>query len=228
MTTNWTCELTETRLSDYLDGLLQPSEQAAFDAHVNGCERCTPLVMSVSRMVTSLHSMEELETPPRLVYSILDKTLGPRDTVTGWRAALAWARNLASPKFAYGAVSVAATFLLIATATGFSWKKPKMADLAPMSIVRNADRGAHLAYARTTKFVSDLRVVYEIQARFSQGSEIPANQENVMPQPAPQKDPGRTDASPASPKQQNRATGIERNLELLAAEFPCVMVRRVL
>lgn len=228
MTTNWTCELTEARLSDYLDGLLQPSEQSAFDAHVYGCERCTPLVMSVSQMLTNLHSMEELETPPRLVYSILDKTLGPRDTVTGWRAALAWVKNLASPKFAYGAVSVAATFMLIATASGFSWRKPKLSDLQPMNVLRNADSRAHLVYARSTKFVSDLRVVYEIQARFSQGTDNPASQENVMPQPAPQKDPGRTDASPATPKQQNRANGIERKLELLAAEVPCLMVRRVL
>jgi anti-sigma factor RsiW len=228
MTTNWTCELTEARLSDYLDGLLQPSEQASFDAHVNGCERCTPLVMSVSHLLTNLHSMEELETPPRLVYAILDKTLGPRDTVTGWRAALAWVKNLAAPKFAYGAVSLAATFMLIATATGFSWRKPKLADLAPATILRNVDSKAHVVYARSTKFVSDLRVVYEIQARFSQGSDIPANQENVMPKTPPQKDPGRTDASPSSPKQQNRANSVERNLELLATEFPAVMIRRVL
>jgi anti-sigma factor RsiW len=228
MTTNWTCELTEARLSDYLDGLLPPPEQAAFDAHVNGCERCAPLAMSVSQMLTNLHAMEELDTPPRLVYSILDKTLGPRDTVTGWRAALGWVKNLANPKFAYGAVSLAATFLLLATATGFSWRKPKLAELAPATVLRNANGRAHVAYARSTKFVSDLRVVYEIQARFSQGNDNPANQENEIPQTPQPKDPGRTDASPSAPKQQNRANSVERNLQLLAAEFPGVTIRRVL
>jgi anti-sigma factor RsiW len=228
MTTNWTCEQTEARLSDYLDGLLQPSEHAAFDAHVNGCERCTPLVMSVSHLLTNMHAMEEIETPPHLVYSILDKTLGPRETTTGWRLVMAWVKNLATPKFAYGAVSVAATFLVIATATGFSWRKPKLADLQPATILRNADRGVHIAYARSTKFVSDLRVVYEIQARFSQGGDNPENQENVLPQTPAPKEPGRTDASPATPKQQNRADSVERNLQLLAAEFPGVMIRRVL
>ena len=53
---NWTCEQTEARLSDYLDGFLQPAEQAAFDLHVNACERCTPLVAGVSHMLGSLHS----------------------------------------------------------------------------------------------------------------------------------------------------------------------------
>jgi anti-sigma factor RsiW len=229
MTTNWTCELTEARLSDYLDGLLQPSQQAAFDTHVNGCERCTPLVMGVSRMVTNLHAMEQVEAPPRLITGILDQTLGPRESAESWwRQTVRGLKRLTSPKFAYGAVSVAATFMLIATATGFSWRKPKLADLAPANIIHNANGEVHRAYARSTKFASDLRVVYEIQARFSQGGDIPANQENVLPQPAPQKDPGRTDASPATPRQQNRATGIERHLEMMAAEFPCAMVRRVL
>src|SRR5579863_7304436 len=135
MTTNWTCEQTEARLSDYLDGLMWPSQQAAFDEHVNACEHCTALVRSVSHLVTNMHAMEEIETPPHLVYSILDKTLGPRETTTGWRLVMAWVKNLATPKFAYGAVSVAATFLVIATATGFSWRKPKLADLQPATIL---------------------------------------------------------------------------------------------
>ena len=50
---NWTCEQTEARLSDYLDGFLQPAEQAAFDLHVNACERCTPLVAGVSHVLGS-------------------------------------------------------------------------------------------------------------------------------------------------------------------------------
>jgi len=33
-----------------------------------------------SDLLTGLHGMEQIEAPPRLVYSILDKTLGPRET----------------------------------------------------------------------------------------------------------------------------------------------------
>jgi anti-sigma factor RsiW len=213
----WTCEQTEARLSDYLDGLLQPIEQTAFDLHVNACERCTPLVAAVSHVLGTLHTLEQVEPSPQLASSILAATLGPQS----WRNAKRWLRGFQSPRFVYSAVSVAATFIVVLTASGFSWKKPKLADLAPTTIYRNADRQAHLVYARSTKFVSDLRVVYEIQSRMNDSEPNPANRESTIPQPAPKNEPGRTDGTnPASPRQQNRANGIERNLQLLASEFP--------
>ncbi len=95
-----------------------------------------------------------------------------------------------------------------------------------MNVYRNADRQAHLVYARGSKFVSDLRVVYEIQARFRQDSDLPTTPESTMPEASPEKQPGRTDGStPASPKQQNRANGIGRELQVLAMELPMLSVR---
>ena len=215
----WTCEQTEVRLSDFLDGVLTGAEQTAFDAHVNGCERCAPMVASVSRLLSGLHSMEQLEAPPRLVYNILDKTLGPRES--GWRAVLGWFRGVGALRFAYGAVSVAATLMIFVTASGFNWRHPKMADLQPANIYRNADRWTHLVYGRGTKFVNDLRVVSEIQSRMRDEREIPTDQERIVPENSPEKQPPRTDGSqPASPKQQNRANDIGRRLELFAVEMP--------
>ncbi|HYL86861.1 MAG TPA: zf-HC2 domain-containing protein [Candidatus Angelobacter sp.] len=213
----WTCEQTEARLSEYLDGLLQPAEQAAFDLHVNGCERCTPLVASVSHALGSLHKLEQVEPSPRLVESILSATQGPQT----WRNAKRWLRSLQSPRFVYSAVSVAATIIVLLTATGFNWRKPKLADLSPATIYRKADSGVHLAYARSTKFVSDLRVVYEIQSRMNENEPNPAVREGTIPQSSPNKNPGQTDTTPpGSPKQQNRANEIGRNLEVLACQFP--------
>src|SRR5713226_1363677 len=169
----WSCEQTEARLSDYLDGLLQPAEQTAFDLHVNSCARCTPLVASVSHILGTLHTLEQVEPSPRLVNSILTATQGPQT----WRNAKRWLRSLQSPRFVYSAVSVAATLVVILTASGFSWRKPKLADLAPATIYRNADRQAHLVYARSTKFVSDLRVVYEIQSRMNENEQNPTSRE---------------------------------------------------
>jgi anti-sigma factor RsiW len=214
---NWTCEQTEERLSDYFDGLLQPAEQTAFDLHVNTCERCTPLVASVSNVLGTLHKLEPVEPSPQLVNSILTATLGPQS----WRNAKRWLRNLQSPRFVYSAVSVAATLFVVLWASGFSLRKQKLADLAPATIYHKADSQVHRAYARTTKFVSDLRVVYEIQSRLRQDNEIPTTPESTIPQSAPGKQPGQTDkTNPSSPRQQNRADGVQRNLELLAAEFP--------
>jgi hypothetical protein len=224
---NWTHEEIEARLTDYLEALLQPEEQRAFDAHISTCAQCEPLLASVSHLLTDLHSMDEIEPPPPLIYAILDKTLGPRETVTGWRAAFAWLRALANPRVGYGFASVAATFLIVVSSSGFNWRKPRLADLKPASIYRHADQKVHLVYAQGTKFVSDLRVVYEIQSRLSQDDQqIPAQDRNR--QPAPKGDPGSTDGTnPSSPKQQNRANGIDRNLQLLAADLPLFFERRI-
>jgi anti-sigma factor RsiW len=225
---NWTHEETEARLTDYLEGLLQPEEQRAFDAHISSCAQCGALLGSVSHLLTDLHSMDEIEPPPRLIYAILDKTLGPRETVTGWRAAFGWLRALANPRVGYGFASVVATFLIVVSSSTFSWRKPRLADLKPATIYHHADRQVHLVYARGAKFVSDLRVVYEIQSRLSQDDpQIPA-QDRSRRQPAPKGDPGSSDGTnPSSPKQQNRANGIERNLQMLAADLPLFVERRM-
>src|SRR5271154_6357122 len=164
---------------------------------------------------------EKNRTPPQLIYSILNQTLGPRETKKGWRGAFGWFSGLASPRFAYSAISVAATLLILLTASGFSFRKPKLADLSPATVYRNADRQAHLVYARSTKFVSDLRVVYEIQSRLNKDNELPTAPESTVPQSAPGKAPGSTDGTrPTTPRQQNRANGIGRELEFLASEVP--------
>jgi len=219
----WTCEQTEARLSDYLDGVLSPVEMADFTAHVPSCVRCAPLVASVSDLLTGLHGMEQIAEPPRLVYSILDKTLGPRESLTGWRAILGWVRGAASIRFAYGALSVAATLIIFATASGFNWRHPKLADLRPATIYHNANSKAHQAYGRSTKFVNDLRVVNEIQSRLRDENDLRANPESTVPESSPQKQPGSSDGSkPTAPRQQNRANDLARQIEVLALELPAV------
>jgi len=223
----WTCDLIEARLSDYLEGLLQGPERAAFEAHANSCADCSPLVASVRGLVGEMHAMEELEAPPRLVYAILDKTLGPRETVTGWQAFLNVIRGLATPKFAYGAASVMATLIIILGASGFSLRKPKLADLRPAAIYQSADRQVHLVFARSVKYVSDLRVVYEIQSRLRQDeNNLQTAPEEMLPKTSPGKNPGQTDEhKPSQPRQQNRANEITRQLEMMAAELPMLSER---
>jgi anti-sigma factor RsiW len=204
---NWTCEQIEARLSERLDGELAVSELPSFDAHVHGCERCGPLFAQVAQLLPRLRALEEAAEPPRLVYAILDRTLGPRESATGWGAFLQWLRGMASMRFAYGALSVSATMLVLLTASGFSLRKPRLADLSPVTIYRNANRQAHLVYARSTKFVTDMRVVYEIQSRLRQDNQVA---------PPPETTPGRTDETRPGPRQQNRANGVNDPLQQLA------------
>ena len=225
----WTCDLIEARLSDYLEGLLQGPERVAFEAHAKSCADCAPLVASVRSLVGEMHSMEVLEAPPRLVYSILDKTLGPRETVTAWQGFLNAIRGLATPKFAYGAASVMATLIIVLGASGFSLRKPKLADLRPAAIYQSADRQAHLVFARSVKYVSDLRVVYEIQSRLRQDeNNLQTAPEELLPKSSPGKNPGQTDEhQPSQPRQQNRANEVSRQLQMLAAELPLLSERSI-
>jgi len=214
---NWTCEQTEARLSDYLDGLLQPMEQSAFNVHVNTCEKCAPLVAAVAHTLGGLYSLEAVEAPAELENAILTATLG----APSWRNLRHWLRNLRSPRFVYSMASVAATMFIILAASGFSFSKPKLAELRPATIFHNADRKAHRAYAQSVKFVSDLRVVYEIQTRLNENGQGPASREQTIPQDSPGKQPGRSDkTNPSAPKQQNRADETGRNLRVLAAQLP--------
>ena len=216
---SWTCEQTEARLSDYLDGLLDTAEWGAFNQHVNTCAVCTPLVSSVAHTLGGLYALEPVEPPPQLETAILRATVG---VVRSKRDFWAWLRALQSPRFVYSAVSVAATFIIVLTASGFNWRKPKFADLSPATIYRKANSNVHVVYARSSKFVSDLRVVYEIQSRMNENEPNPAAGEETIPKSSPnKKDPGQTDnMQPGSPKQQNRANEIGRNLEMLACQLP--------
>jgi hypothetical protein len=214
---NWTCEQTEARLSDYLDGLLDAEERSAFNQHANICAVCAPLVANVAHTLGGLYALEQVEPPPQLETAILTATLGARSR---WDV-LGWLRSLQSPRFVYSAVSVAATLVLTLTASGFNWRKPKLADLAPATVYRRANSQVHVLYGRSTKFVSDLRVVYEIQSRINETDQNPAMREQTIPQTSPKKEPGSTDnTNPSSPKQQNRANDIGKRLEVLACEFP--------
>ena len=223
----WTCEQIEAQLSDYLDGLIAPVERQSFTAHVAKCAHCSPLVARVSGMVSGLRGLPEIAEPPRLVYAILDKTIGPRETVSAWRAFFGKLRGVATMRFAYGTLSVAATFAVLLTAFGFNWKHPKMADLHPANLYRTADAKAHVIYARGSKFVSDLRVVYEIQTRLRPETEMPTAPEGTAPQSSPEKQPGVTDGPRQNgPRQQNRANGIRPEMSVLASSFVIMSERR--
>jgi Putative zinc-finger len=221
----WTCDQIEARLSDYLDGALAGSERAAFTEHLADCAKCALLLSSVHELIGEMHEFEEVKAPPRLIYAILDQTLGPR--LTPWEVFVNSLRRLASLKFAYGAASVMATFVILFTASGISPKKMKMSDLQPSNLMRNFQRQGHLAYAKVAKSVSAWRVVNEIQSKLrSNETDWQTVPEDSLPKSAPEKNPGQTNEQrPAGPKQQNRANELAHQVELLASECPVLYER---
>jgi hypothetical protein len=224
----WTCDQIESQLSDYIEGILPAPDRASFEAHVADCPECTPLIASVRSLMTELHSMELVDEPPRLVYSILDKTLGPRESVSIWQGFRNFVRGMASLKFAYGVASVMATLIIVVSASGISLRKPKMADLQPSAIARNINRQYHIGKAHAVKYVSDLRVVYEIQSRLRQNdNELQVSPDDNSPKSNQDKLPGSSDDHTHAPKQQNRANEIGHQVELFAAEGPLMLRRSI-
>ena len=110
---NWNCEIIEERLSEYLDGALPKADAASFAAHVAGCARCTELVASVRGLVGALHALEPVMPPAHLVSNILDKTIGPRKAASRWTAWLGWTRIVWQPRFAFGALTIVVTLVVV-------------------------------------------------------------------------------------------------------------------
>jgi anti-sigma factor RsiW len=182
---NWNCTNTEERLSDYLDGLLTPAESAAFKAHAASCPECAKLVEQVGSLVTRMRGLELEPAPPLLMNRILDSTIGPRKEKSSWKSWFGWTGSFLQPRFVMGLVTVAATILVVIYSSGFTPSKLKKVDLSPVSAFRSANRQVHLTYARSVKYVNDLRVVYEIQSRLQPSNE-PSPETSPMPQEQPQ------------------------------------------
>jgi hypothetical protein len=199
---NWNCTLTEERLSDYLDGRMTPEESAAFSSHAAGCAACAKLVKRVGGLVTQMKAIEPLPVPAQLNRKILDATLGSR-----WDRMFGWVPILWTPRFAMGAVTVAALFAIVIHFTGLTPKKLMRADMSPVNVARSANRQVHLAYARSAKFVNDLRVVYEIQSALQRTPE-PAPATNTAPEPkseSPSAEPDQKSQTSPKPRSQMRS-----------------------
>jgi hypothetical protein len=206
MTMTWTCEQIEERLSEYVDGLLDAREGSAYTAHVAQCARCRPLVAQVQTLVSGLQSVAQVEPPPRLIYNILDKTIGPREAVTGWRAVLGWLGPFAQPKLVMGLVTVALTLAILTPALDIRWAQLEWADLQPANMYTAADRKVTLLYARSVKFVNGLRVVYEIQSRLQPVStQQPAGEQRKDQNNPKQAEPNKSNNNNEKGRESNRA-----------------------
>jgi anti-sigma factor RsiW len=178
---NWNCTNTEERLSDYLDGLLTPAEAQSFKAHAATCAECGKLVDAVNSLVTGMHALELEPAPPMLINRIINATSGPRKEKVSWTSWFTMPGQFLQPRFVVGLATVAAAVLIVIYTFGFTPSKLRKSNLSPVDAFRSANRQAHLTYARSVKYVNDLRVVYEIQSRLQPSNE-PSPETSPMPE----------------------------------------------
>ena len=187
---NWSCDEIEAQLCDYLDGTLAAPVRAQIEAHAVSCARCATTIANVGGLVRSLSRLEPLAEPPNLASAILDATLGPRRRKSDWKAWFGWLRPYSQPRFAYGAVSVMVTVVVVSQALGIQWRAPAISDLNPVNVIHVANRQAHQVYARSMKLVSDLRLVYEIQTRLRPANDTEQTAEPPVETPRETTPPG--------------------------------------
>ena len=206
----WNCEQIETRLSDYADRLLPADERKYFEAHAASCARCRALVGQVTSLLSRMHGLEPEAVPTGLERRILEQMLGAGKKQAGWVAWLGWLQPVMTQRVAYGAVTVLVTAAVLSQAFGVDVRQVELRDLHPANLYRATTRKANLMYARGAKFVTDLRVVYEIQSRLRPEPEQPAPTEQKAV-------PGQTQGpEKQEPRQQNRADESFGNYSLLA------------
>jgi Putative zinc-finger len=202
---NWDCTESDKRLSDYLEGLTSAEETAAFKAHIEHCANCAALVGRVGGTIRMLRATPAVDVPPQLFRNIIGATSGA--PARGWRRWIQPTKVAWQPQFAMGAITIAASFLIIFHAANSS-RTQAFAALNPMNLFRAADRTVHVTYAHTAKFVNDMRLVYEIESRLDmdQGqdsqpaAQSPAPQQNQNPDSQPESQP----KSQAAPRRTSR------------------------
>jgi len=213
----WNCSQIEERLSDWLEGRLTPDEAQAFSTHSAGCRNCQELVENVQALVRGMESLEMVPEPAGLTRKILDATLGPRKQSSPREGWTRWIPAFWQPRLAMGAVTLAAIALIALQISGLKFARLRHTELSPVSVLNNANRQAHLVYAHTARFVSDLRVVYEIESRLQPQPEA---EPPLQPPSLPEQQPQETNPQQKSQSERRRDRSQIRTDALVAELSP--------
>ena len=183
MNMSWNCTQIEERLSDYLESALAPLELEAADAHARSCAQCQPW-FDARQATRWIHQLESLEVPPGLETRILAQTTVPPREESTWALLDRGWRVLWQPRFALGLAAAVFSVTMLLNALHISPGEIQARDLNPANLYRQINRQAHRLYARGTRFVNDLRLVYEIRSRLER-VDTPAEEPTAPPPTSP-------------------------------------------
>ena len=176
------CGQWETLLTDALDGLLKPEDEAAFAAHMAVCPACTALFDEARR---GREWLEFLSPEPEVPAGLLDKILaqtGPGQVagyglVAGGGHVLpmtpAWqrpglvgqVRRFAEPRLLMTAAMAFFSIALTLNLTGVRLSSLRLGDLRPAALRSLVERRLTMASTPIIRYYDHLRFIYEVESR---------------------------------------------------------------
>ena len=175
------CGQWETLLTDALDGLLKPEDEATFAGHMADCKACTALFDEAQR---GREWLEYLSPEPDVPSGLLDKILaqtGPGQVagyglISGGAQVLpmqpAWQRpgfmgqirRFAEPRLLMTAAMAFFSIALTLNLTGVRLSSLRLADLRPAAVRSFMERRLTTASVPIVRYYDHLRFVYEVES----------------------------------------------------------------
>jgi hypothetical protein len=236
------CGQWETLLTDALDGLLKPEDEATFTAHMAVCAACTALFEESRRGREWLEFLSpEPEVPEGLLDRILAQT-GPGQVagyglVPGssnvmpipqpWQRPgfMGQVRRFAEPRLLMTAAMAFFSIALTLNLTNVRLSSLRLSDLRPTAVRSFVERRVMMASTPIIRYYDHLRFVYEVESRMR---ELRRTSEDGSTQQKPKdsapgeskQNPGRKDGgSRVDPPQQSVSPTISDATDLLESSL---------
>ena len=182
------CGAWETLLTDALDGLLRPEDEATFTSHKAICPACTALYEEARKGREWLEFLSpEPEAPEGLLERILAHT-GPGHAARGPLPAMAgsgsvpafvvpvWQqtgffarmRYAVQPRMLMTAAMAFFSIALTLSLTGVRLTTLRLADLRPRAVRSYMERQLNMASVPIVRYYDHLRFVYEVESKVRQ------------------------------------------------------------
>ena len=179
------CGAWETLLTDALDGLLTPADEATFSAHKAICPACAALYEEARKGREWLEFLSpEPEAPEGLLERVLART-GPGHVARGPLPAMAgsgvvpafvvpvWQqpgffarmRYVLQPRLVMTAAMAFFSIALTLSLTGVRLTTLRLADLRPRAVRSYMERQLNMASVPIVRYYDHLRFVYEVESR---------------------------------------------------------------
>lgn len=200
------CDEWENLLVDALDGTLTAADQAAFNRHHSECPLCAQMLKETQQGKAWLQYLAaEPEPPAALLKNILARTSGrslpgvvsemepglPAPAPTprpAWRRVVPMVRQVLEPRLLMTAAMAFFSIALTLSVTGIKLSEIRASDLTPSRLRATVTRTYYSTNEQVMKYYSNLRLVYEMEARVR---ELRRSTEAV-PAPAPRETPKQT------------------------------------